>query len=127
MPYWAALRAKSSGSGATGSGCGSPGTTGMPISRKKPSRPTPEGPWVPRGRERDEELGRLGSDEEGVRNARGPEDEVAGPRLEAFVAHTGKASDAAVDVSQVDVYELRDGKIVLATSPPPTRPPPSKP
>ncbi len=27
----------------------------------------------------------------------------------------GKASDAAVDVSQVDVYELRDGKIVRAT------------
>jgi ketosteroid isomerase-like protein len=28
---------------------------------------------------------------------------------------TGKASDAAVDVSQVDLYELRDGKIVRAT------------
>jgi ketosteroid isomerase-like protein len=28
---------------------------------------------------------------------------------------TGKASDAAVDVSQVDVYELRDGRIVQAT------------
>ena len=28
---------------------------------------------------------------------------------------TGKASDAAVDVSQVDVYELRQGKIVRAT------------
>ena len=28
---------------------------------------------------------------------------------------TGKASDAAVDVSQVDVYELRDGQIVRAT------------
>ena len=28
---------------------------------------------------------------------------------------TGKASDAAVDVSQVDVYELRDGQIVQAT------------
>jgi ketosteroid isomerase-like protein len=27
----------------------------------------------------------------------------------------GKASDAAVDVTQVDVYELRDGKIVRAT------------
>jgi ketosteroid isomerase-like protein len=27
----------------------------------------------------------------------------------------GKASDAAVDVSQVDLYELRDGKIVRAT------------
>ena len=27
----------------------------------------------------------------------------------------GKASDAAVDVSQVDVYELREGKIVRAT------------
>jgi len=27
----------------------------------------------------------------------------------------GKASDAAVDVSQVDVYELWDGKIVRAT------------
>jgi ketosteroid isomerase-like protein len=27
----------------------------------------------------------------------------------------GKASDAAVDVSQVDVYELRKGKIVRAT------------
>ena len=27
----------------------------------------------------------------------------------------GKASDAAVDVSQVDVYELRQGKIVRAT------------
>ena len=27
----------------------------------------------------------------------------------------GKASDAAVDVSQVDVYELRDGQIVRAT------------
>src|SRR5262245_14755835 len=28
---------------------------------------------------------------------------------------TGKASDAAVDVSQVDVYELREGKVVRAT------------
>jgi ketosteroid isomerase-like protein len=28
---------------------------------------------------------------------------------------TGRASDATVDVSQVDVYELRDGKIVRAT------------
>ena len=28
---------------------------------------------------------------------------------------TGKASDAAVDVCQVDVYELRQGKIVRAT------------
>ena len=28
---------------------------------------------------------------------------------------TGKASDAAVDVSQVDVFELRHGKIVRAT------------
>jgi ketosteroid isomerase-like protein len=27
----------------------------------------------------------------------------------------GKASDAAVDVAQVDVYELREGKIVRAT------------
>jgi ketosteroid isomerase-like protein len=27
----------------------------------------------------------------------------------------GKASDAVVDVSQVDVYELREGKIVRAT------------
>src|SRR4051794_31990116 len=27
----------------------------------------------------------------------------------------GKASDAGVDVSQVDVYELREGKIVRAT------------
>ncbi len=27
----------------------------------------------------------------------------------------GKASDATVDVSQVDVYELREGKIVRAT------------
>jgi ketosteroid isomerase-like protein len=27
----------------------------------------------------------------------------------------GKASDAAVDVSQVDVYELQEGKIVRAT------------
>jgi ketosteroid isomerase-like protein len=27
----------------------------------------------------------------------------------------GKASDAAVDVTQVDVYELREGKIIRAT------------
>jgi hypothetical protein len=27
----------------------------------------------------------------------------------------GKASDAAVDVSQVDVYDLREGKIIRAT------------
>jgi ketosteroid isomerase-like protein len=28
---------------------------------------------------------------------------------------TGKASDVAVDVSQVDVYELREGRIIRAT------------